>query len=74
MGVPESPWRWDVVGLPWTEAEPILIARGLTYETVTTAPPNRPVGTGQLRVVAQRPRPEGLLLVLAHRTYERPAP
>lgn len=67
-------WPWDLVGLPWTEAEPILKARGLTYDTVITAPPNRPVGAGELRVVAERPRPEGLLLVLAYRTYQRPAP
>jgi hypothetical protein len=67
-------WPWDLVGLPWTEAEPILRARGLTYETVVTAPPGRPVGAGELRVVAQQPRLEGLLLVLAHRTYERPSP
>lgn len=68
------PWRWELVGLPWAEAELILRARGLTYETVVTAPPNRPVGVGELRVVAERPRPEGLLLVLAHREYQRPAP
>lgn len=69
-----APWRWDLVGLPWSEAEPILQQRGLTYETVVTAPPNRPVGVGELRVVAERSRPEGLLLVLAHRDYQRPSP
>lgn len=67
-------WRWDLVGLPWAEAEPILRAGGLTYTTVVTAPPNRPVGTGELRVVAQRPEPAGLLVVLAHREYQRPSP
>ncbi len=66
-------WRWDLVALPWTEAEPILRARGLRYETTVTAPPNRPIGVGELRVVAQRARPEGLLLVLAHREYQRPS-
>lgn len=66
-------WRWDLVGLPWREAEPILSARGLTYETTVTAPPNRPNGAGELRVVAQRARPEGLLLVLAYREYQRPS-
>ena len=64
-------WRWDLVGLPLAEAEPILHARGLRYETTVTAPPNRPVGVGELRVVAQRATPEGLLLVLAHREYQR---
>jgi hypothetical protein len=67
-------WRWDPVGLPWAEAEPILKARGIAYETVVTAPPNRPVGVGELRVVAERPRPEGPLLVLAYRDYQRPSP
>ena len=65
-------WRWDVVGLSWAEAEPILSARGLTYETVITAPPSRPLGTGELRVVAERSRPEGPLVVLAYREYQRP--
>ena len=74
MGEAGTDWRWDLVGLPWSEAEPILISRGLTYDTVTTAPPSRPVGSGELRVVAQRPRPEGCLLVLAYRTYGRPMP
>jgi|GEM_PF-1699087 len=67
-------WRWDLVGLPWREAEQILQARGQRYETLVTAPPNRPVGVGELRVVAQRPRPEGLLLILAYREYQRPVP
>jgi len=66
-------WRWDLVGLPWAEAEPILQARGLTYETVVTAPPNRPIGVGELRVVAERPRPGGRLVVLAYRDYQRPS-
>lgn len=68
-----QPWRSDVVGLPWSDAELILQARGLTYETVTTAPPNRPIGSGELRVVAEKRRPEGLLLVLAYREYQRPS-
>lgn len=67
-------WRWDLVGLPWVEAEEILRTRGLPYETVLTAPPNRPVGIGELRVVAERPRPGGLVLVLAHREYQRLLP
>lgn len=66
-------WRWDLVGLPWHEAEPILGARGLTYRTTVTAPPNRPTGLGELRVVAQRATPEGLSLVLAYREYQRPS-
>lgn len=69
-----SSWRWDLVGLPWREAERILQTRGQRYETLVTAPPNRPVGIGELRVVAQRPRPEGLLLILAYREYQRPVP
>ncbi|MEW8977262.1 MAG: hypothetical protein AB2385_02565 [Symbiobacterium sp.] len=64
-------WRWDLVGLRWTEAEPILIARGLSYTWKITAPPGRPVGIGELRVVAQRETPAGLTLVLAHREYAR---
>lgn len=67
-------WRWDVIGLPWLEAEPLLRARGQSFETVVTAPPNRPLGVGALRVVAERPRPGGLLLVLAYRDYQRPSP
>lgn len=73
MGSPVN-WTWDLVGLPWTEAEQILRDRGLSFETVMTAPPSRPVGLGQIRVVAQRPDPGGLLLVLAHREYQRPSP
>ncbi|HYG60162.1 MAG TPA: PASTA domain-containing protein [Symbiobacteriaceae bacterium] len=65
-------WRWNLVGLPWAEAEQILRVRGLTYETVITSPPGRTLGTGELRVVAERPRPEGTLFVLAHREYQRP--
>lgn len=68
---PAPAWRWDLVGLPWTEAEALLRERGAAYETTVTAPPNRPVGVGELRVVAQRPRPQVLLLVLAHREYQR---
>ena len=60
-----------MVGLRWEEAKAIADSRGLPYKTVLTAPPNRPIGTGDLRVVAQRPLPQGLLLVLAHREYER---
>jgi hypothetical protein len=74
VALPPVDWRGDLVGLPWAEAEPILQARGLTYETVITAPPNRPVGSGELRVVAERPRPERLLVVLAYRSYARPSP
>lgn len=68
------PWSWDLVGLPWSQAEPILQARGLAYVTVVTHPPVRPVGVGPLRVVAEQPRPGGLRVVLAHRSYERPVP
>jgi len=67
-----QPWQWDVVGLLWDEAEPILQRRGLTYETVLTSPPRKTVGLGPLRVVAEKPSPSGLLLVLAHRDYQRP--
>ncbi len=68
-----QPWTWDLTGLPWDEAEPILKSRGLTYETVVTHPPSRPVGAGTLRVVAEQPRPGGVRVVLAYRTYERPS-
>ncbi len=68
---PVAAWRWDLVGLPWSEAEPILRARGLRYESVVTAPPNRSVGAGELRVVAERRRAEALQLVLAYREYKR---
>jgi hypothetical protein len=64
-------WRWDVVGLPWPEAEAILAARGIAYRAVVTAPPGRPAGVGALRVVAEKPRPDGLLLVLAHEATRR---
>ncbi len=64
-------WRWDLVGLRWTEAEAILQGRGLTYTWSVTTPPNRPVGIGELRVVAQRETPAGLAFVLAHREYAR---
>lgn len=67
-------WRWDLVGLPWTEAEAMLLQSGQSYEVMVTAPPNRPVGLGELRVVAQRATPEGLALVLAYREYQRPSP
>lgn len=70
----EASWQWDLVGLPWAEAELILVQRGLQYETTVTAPPNRPVGVGELRVVAQRHTGRGLQLVLAHRDYQRPSP
>jgi hypothetical protein len=67
-------WPWDLVGLPWGEAQQILADRGLTCETVVTAPPNRQQGVGELRVVAERPRPGGPLLVLAYREYQRREP
>lgn len=69
-----SPWRWDLVGLSWSEAEPVLQARGLSYTTVLTTPPNKPVGVGELRVVAEKPQATGLLVVLAHRDYRRSEP
>lgn len=50
----------------------MLQAEGLRYETKVTAPPNRPIGVGELRVVAERATPERLLLVLAYREYQRP--
>lgn len=71
MGLTQ-PWAWNLVGLLWDEAEPILQLRGQTYETVLTSPPNKTVGLGPLRVVAEKARPGGLLLVLAHRDYTRP--
>lgn len=64
-------WRWDLVGLPWAEAEEILTQRGQRFETTVTAPPNRPIGLGELRVVAQRATERGVWLVLAHREYQR---
>lgn len=67
-------WAWDVVGLPWEEARLVLTARGLPFEAIVTAPPNRPHGVGELRVVAERPRPGGSLLVLAYREYQRSEP
>jgi len=67
----QPPWRWDLVGLPWSEAEPIAQARGLTYETVVTSPPGRRGGAGELRVVAQQQRPAGLRIVLAYREYPK---
>lgn len=67
----QFPWRWDLVGLPWSEAEPIAQARGLTYETVITAPPRHAGGTGELRVVAQQERAAGLRIVLAFREYRK---
>lgn len=70
----DRPWPHDLVGLLWQEAEPILRARGLTYQTEVTRPPARPVGIGPLRVVAELERNGGLLLVLAHRDYQRSAP
>lgn len=57
------------IGRPWSLVEPVLLAAGLTFETVVTRPPRKPVGVGELRVVAVRPRPEGLSVVLAHRDY-----
>ncbi|MFO7273805.1 MAG: PASTA domain-containing protein [Bacillota bacterium] len=66
-------WRWDLVGLRWEEAKAILEERGVAYTWSVTAPPNRPVGIGELRVVAQRETPTGLALVLAHRDYARRA-
>lgn len=61
----------DLIGLPWTEAEPRLGARGITYETLVTGSPRaagRPVGRGELRVIGVRPLDGGgrLLLILAH--------
>lgn len=61
----------DWVGRPWSAVEPQLADAGLTYEAVVTRPPNRPIGVGELRVVALRPRPDGLSVILAHRDYER---
>jgi hypothetical protein len=58
------------VGRPWTLVEPQLAAAGLTYEAVVTRPPRKPVGVGELRVVAVRPRPSGLSVILAYRDYE----
>ena len=66
-----SEWRWDLVGLPWSVAEPIAHSRGLTYETTVTAPPRRTGGVGELRVVAQQERPTGLRIVLAFRDYPK---
>lgn len=65
--MPEVGMEW--IGRPWSLVEPLLRATGLTFETVVTRPPRRPVGVGELRVVAVRPRPEGLSVVLGHRDY-----
>lgn len=66
------PWKWDLVGLYWDEAEKILSARGQSYQISITSPPTRTEGVGPLRVVAHREQPEGLWLVLAYREYQRP--
>ena len=68
---PASIWGWDLVGLPWDEARPILDRRGIPYSSLVTAPPNRTQGVGELRVVAERSRPEGTMLILAYRDYPR---
>jgi hypothetical protein len=57
------------IGRPWSAVEPALIAAGVAYESVITRPPRKPVGSGELRVVAMRPRPSGLSVILAHRDY-----
>lgn len=57
------------IGRPWSEVQPQLAATGQTYEAILTRPPRKPVGVGELRVVAVRPRPTGLSVVLAHRDY-----
>lgn len=59
----------DLLGITWAEAEPLLAARGLTYETALTGPPGKGAGIGDLRVVAQRQAPGRLVLILAHREY-----
>ena len=64
-------WRWDLVGLRWEEAQAILRDRGVAYTWSVTAPPNRPTGIGELRVVAQRETPAGPAFVLAYREYAR---
>lgn len=65
--MPEVWLEW--IGRPWSQVEPLLAATGLTFEASVTRPPRRPVGVGELRVVAVRPRPDGLSVVLAHRDY-----
>jgi hypothetical protein len=59
----------DLVGVPWHEAQLLLAERGLNYRTLLTSPPGRAVGSGDLRVVAQRTGPDGLVFVLAYREY-----
>jgi len=66
-----QPWPSDLVGLLWAEAEPLLQEKGLSYESVITAPPNRPIGLGPLRVIAEQERSGGRLVILAHRDYRR---
>ncbi|HLO01881.1 MAG TPA: hypothetical protein VK191_02075 [Symbiobacteriaceae bacterium] len=65
--MPDQGLEW--IGRPWSLVEPQLAAAGLTYEAIVTRPPRKPVGMGELRVVAVRPRPAGLSVVLAHRDY-----
>lgn len=64
-------WPADLVGLLWAEAEPLLQDRGLSYESVITGPPNRPVGIGPLRVIAEQESAGRRLMILAHRDYRR---
>jgi len=43
----------DLLGLSEDKAIRLLEARGLTWETVVTAPPRKPLDEGYLRVIKQ---------------------
>lgn len=61
----------DLVGLLWEEARELLAAEEIQFQSVITRPPGKDLGEEPLRVVAQRHRPQGQLLVLAYRDYKR---
>ena len=60
----------EVVGLPLAEAERILKAAGVLYETRETAPrrfgPGEPRFASEPRVIQQRHSGAGLLLIIAY--------
>ncbi len=55
----------DLLGLIWEEAQSQLAEANITqYAVITTTPPGKRI-SGQLRVVRQCVKPEGLEIVIA---------
>jgi len=59
------------VGFTWNEGRRLLANKGIhPWRAAVVAPPRARYGKGELRIIAEREREEGLELLLSYEDYE----